>query len=118
MEFLDIIEEKLELGFEMLKNSLEETTNIPVLTVFIKDDFKNTKVFFPARLEKSQEFIERLRGLSRDCNPEFIVGCDPIDKKDYDGLIIAVHVDSRKNRCFYHKRGNIPTEGWEETFDF
>ena len=110
------IEEKLEVGFEMLKNSLEGSDRIPVLTVFIKREFE-TKILFPAQNEKSQDFIERLKGLSRDYNPSIIVGCDPIDKKDYDGLIITVHVESKINRCFYHKKGNIPVEGWEETFD-
>lgn len=117
MEFSDIIEEKLEIGFELLRNSLEPEGNIPVITIFIKDNFANTKILFPASLEKSQDYTERLKGLSKDYNPEMIVGCDPIDKKEFDGLIIAVHIDSKKNRCFYHKRGSILTDDWEETFD-
>lgn len=117
MEFSDIIEEKLEIGFELLKNSLEKDGNIPILTIFMKDNFTNTKVLFPAKLERSIEYTERLKGLSKDYNPEMIVGCEPIDKKEYDGLIIAVHVDSKKNRCFYHKKKSIPTDGWEETFE-
>jgi len=112
----DKIERELGVGFEMLKSSLEGADKIPVITVFIKDKLE-TKILYPAQNEKSQDFIERLKGLSRDYNPNIIVGCDPIDKKDYDGLIITVHVESKMNRCFYHKKGNIPTEGWEETFD-
>lgn len=113
----DRIEEELGFGFELLKNSLEEAESIPVLTVFIKSEFE-TKLLYPATNEKSKDFIERLKGLSKDYNPDIIVGCDPIDKKDFDGLIVAVHVDSKVSRTFYHKKGSTPIDGWEETFDF
>lgn len=110
------IEKQLEVGFEMLKTSLEDADRIPVLAIFIKDDYK-TKLLFPAQNEKSQDFITRLNGLSKDYNPNIIVGCDPIDKKEYDGLITTLHVETNLNRSFYHKKGNDLTEGWEETFE-
>jgi hypothetical protein len=111
------IEEELEIGFEMFRNSLENCQSIPVLTIFIKSNYE-TLLLYPADNEKFADFTERLKGLSRDYNPYIIVGCDPVNEKDHDGVVITVHVESKTDRCFYHKRGNHPSEGWEETFDF
>jgi len=112
----DDIENKLGVGFEMIKTSLEGSEKIPVLTVFLKENYESV-LLYPAKNEKSQDFIERLRALSKELNPYIIVGCDPIDKGKYDGLIIVVHVETRLNRCFYHKKRNAPMDGWEETFE-
>jgi len=116
MRVTDEIEEQLGIGVELLKTGMSDCENMPVITIFINDNYE-TKVLYPAQNEKNQDFIDRLKGLSKDYNPDIIVGCDPIDKKEYDGLIIAVHIETKENRCFYHKKGNKLNEGWEETFD-
>jgi len=116
MKNTEKIESQLEIGFEMLKASLTNENGIPILTVFIKNNY-DTKILFPAKHEKDSDFVTRLRALSKEFNPYMIVGCDPVNKPEYDGLIIAVHPESKVNRCFYHKRKFKPSEGWEETFD-
>lgn len=112
------IEQDLNTGLEIMKETFKECelNEIPVMTIFIDKNFI-PRAITPAENEKGDDFLERLRGLSKDLNPSIIVGCDPISKKQYDGLIVAVHVESKKNRCFYHKKKNTTYDGWEETFD-